>query len=135
MAIRILVADDHPLVRSTLSSLIRSSRHNWEVCGEAEDGQAAIQMAVELKPDVAILDFRMPHRDGLSAGREIRARLPGIRMILFSLTEGPYLQTAAQAAGFQGVVEKSGTEIVHAIRKALEAKSATGETSQRPVSR
>ncbi len=61
MAIRILVADDHPLVRSTLSSLIRNSRDNWEVCGEAEDGQAAVQMAVELKPDLAILDFRMPH--------------------------------------------------------------------------
>ncbi|MGA9882875.1 MAG: response regulator transcription factor [Candidatus Acidiferrales bacterium] len=124
MAIRILVADDHALVRSTLSSLIRNSRDNWEVCGEAEDGQAAVQMAVDLKPDLAILDFRMPHRDGLSAGREIRARVPGIRMLLFSLTEGSCLETAAQAAGFQGVVEKSGRTIVQAIQKALDSEGA-----------
>lgn len=114
--------------------MIRNSRDDWEVCGEAEDGQVAVQMAVELKPDLAILDFRMPHRDGLSAGREIRARLPGIRLLLFSLTEGSYLRTAAQSAGFQGVVEKSGRGIVDAIRKALESESAAGERSQRRVS-
>jgi DNA-binding NarL/FixJ family response regulator len=123
MSVKILVADDFQGIRAAVSQLIQDSHEDWKVCCEAADGQAAVDRAVEAKPDLAILDMRMPLRDGLSAGREIRALLPGVRILIFTMIESPYLEAVAASAGFQGVVPKSrcGT-LITAIRKALALK-------------
>jgi DNA-binding NarL/FixJ family response regulator len=125
MSLRILVADDYKMVRTAVSQLIRNSHEDWKVCWEAEDGQAAVEKAVEAKPDLVILDLRMPRRDGMSAGREIRARLPNVLILIFTLMDSPQLEQEAAAAGFQGVVQKTeATSLISAIRNALSPGTA-----------
>lgn len=125
MSVRILVADDFPGVRTAVSRLIHDSHEDWQVCCEAQDGQAAVDKAVEEKPDLVILDFRMPGRDGISAGREIRALLPHVRILMFTMIDSPYLEAVSAAAGFQGIVQKSRcAALIPAIRNALAPKDA-----------
>ena len=125
MPVRILVADDFQGVRTAVSRLIHDSHEDWTVCGEAADGQAAVDKAVEARPDLVIIDMRMPLRDGISAGREIRSLLPDVRMLMFTMIDSPYLERVAAAAGFHGVVQKSRcANLIPAIRKALAVQSA-----------
>lgn len=134
MATRILIADDHRHMRAALASLIRESGENWEVCGEAEDGQAAVDEAAELKPDLMILDLMLPCRDGISAARAIRMVLPNLPIVLYTLWVSPFLQSEAEQVGIQAVVQKSnGKALVAAIREALAGPSAS--SSQAPPQR
>jgi DNA-binding NarL/FixJ family response regulator len=73
--VRILIADDHEVVRRGLRSLL-STRPEWHVCGEAVDGTDAVQKTKALKPDVLVLDVTMPHLNGLEAARLIRRDVP-----------------------------------------------------------
>jgi DNA-binding NarL/FixJ family response regulator len=128
MSVRILVADDYQSVRAAVCQLIRNSREDWKVCWEAEDGQVAVEKAAAWKPDVVILDLRMPRRDGLSAGREIRALLPDARILLFTMIDTPQLEAEALASGFQGVVQKpGGAALIAAIRKSLSSRSGLAD--------
>lgn len=120
MAVRILIADDHELIRSAISQLIRGE--GWEICGSVGDGEAAVAKARELKPDLLILDFEMPRLDGLSAGRDIRAFLPNVPVLLYTAFLCDYVESEARRHGFRGVVEKANsTALVAAIRSALAA--------------
>ena len=122
MSIRILVADDNASVRSAVSEVIRSSGHEWEVCYEASNGQAAIEKAVELRPDLLIIDLLMPF-DGISAGREIRKLLPRTPMVLHSIWASPELEREATKAGFQVVAQKTNSAaLISAIHEALLAR-------------
>lgn len=121
MAIRILIADDSEQVRSAMSFLIRGM--GWEVCGEVGDGEAVVEKAMALKPDLLILDIAMPKRDGWSAGREIRASLPNTPILLYTLLPSSYIENQAKQLGFHGVVEKTNpTALIAAIRSALSAR-------------
>ena len=71
MPARILIADDHEIVREGVRTLIGRSGREWEICGEASDGEEAIEAVGTLKPDVAILDITMPKMNGLEAARQI----------------------------------------------------------------
>jgi YesN/AraC family two-component response regulator len=64
MTIRILIVDDHEIVREGLISHLAKSRPDWDICGEATDGEQAIQLTRELKPDIVILDITMPRMSG-----------------------------------------------------------------------
>ena len=119
MAIRILIADDNENVRSAVARVIRSSGENWEVCCEAVDGRAAIEKAVELHPDLFILDLLMPY-DGIVTGRRIRELFPTALMVLNTIWSSPALELEARNAGFQVVAEKSSSRVlISAIHKAL----------------
>lgn len=119
MAIRILIADDNANVRSAVARVIRSSGENWEICYEAADGRAAVEKALELRPDLLILDLLMPH-DGITAGREIHKLLPSAPMVLNTIWSSPTLEQEARRAGFQVVAEKSSAAIlISAIHQAL----------------
>ena len=72
MTTRILIVDDHEIVREGLRSHLAKSRPDWNVCGEARDGEQAIQLTTELKPDVVILDISMPRMSGLEASSRMR---------------------------------------------------------------
>lgn len=87
MSIRILIADDHEVVRSGLASLLAGT--DVEVVGQASNGQEAASLARELKPDVVLLDIRMPDSDGLAALDQISTELPDTRVIVLSTYDNP----------------------------------------------
>jgi two-component system, chemotaxis family, chemotaxis protein CheY len=122
-AVRILIADDSEQVRSAMAFLIRGL--GWEVCGAVADGEAAVEKAVELKPDLLVLDIAMPKRDGWSAGRKIRASLPDTPIVLYTFLPSSYVEDQAKQMGFQGVVEKTDpTALIAAMRSALRGRYA-----------
>jgi DNA-binding NarL/FixJ family response regulator len=102
---RVLIADDSALTRKTLQDLLQTQ--GWEVCGKAENGLEAVRMAVELKPDVVILDLAMPTMDGLTAAREISESLPTIPIVMHTLHSLPHLEVEAKKNGVRCVVSKS----------------------------
>lgn len=115
--IRVLIVDDHALMRSGLKALLGSCP-DIEVVGEAGDGNAALKLIAETSPDVVLLDVSMPYMGGLECVRLIRRDHPGVRVILLTMHEDArYLQdgVAAGAAGY--VMKKSADEVLYqAIR-------------------
>ena len=99
--LQILVADDHEIVRKGLVSLIKT-QPAWEVCGEAENGRQAVELAKQLRPAIVVLDIGMPKLNGHDAARLIRQQPWGKNMLLIALTgwgrEEDRRQT--EAAGF-----------------------------------
>ena len=83
-AIRILLADDHTLVREGLRKILETQR-GWEVIAEASDGREAVRQALELKPDLVILDLAMPQLGGVDAIQQIVKRLPSARVLVLSM--------------------------------------------------
>lgn len=104
--IRILLADDHDVVRRGVRNLLETTE-GWRVCGEARDGSEAVALAGELRPDVAILDLMMPGMDGLEATRRIRKTLPDTEVLIFTMHDTEQLVREVLAAGARGYVLKS----------------------------
>lgn len=120
----ILIADDHPVVRDGLKSLIRREPE-FEVIGEANDGEEAISMAQSLRPDVLLLDIGMPKKNGLSVLQEIKTSLPGTHVLILSQYDlEEYLFTVLRhgALGYL-LKETSGEELLSAIRTVAEGKA------------
>jgi DNA-binding NarL/FixJ family response regulator len=107
MMTRILVVDDHEIVREGLRSHLAKSRPEWDICGEATDGEQAIQFARELKPDILILDITMPRMSGLEASARMRKLGLTIPVLIFTTHDSPRLATEVRQAGAQGYVLKS----------------------------
>jgi NarL family two-component system response regulator LiaR len=117
--IRVLIADDHAVVREGLRTFL-GLQDGLEVVGEAADGEQALLAAERLRPDVVLMDLVMPRRDGVSAMRELRRRLPATRVIvLTSFTDDERLLPAIQA-GAAGYLLKNAepAELARAIRAA-----------------
>src|ERR1700757_1230336 len=93
MPIRILIADDHEIFRRGLRSLLES-HPEWEVCGEAVDGQEAVDRFKELQPDVIVLDVGMPRLNGLEAAELIRKQVPDSRIVILSQHEPQVIKQA-----------------------------------------
>ena len=116
---RMLLADDHDLVRQGLRALLE--HQGMEVVAEASDGKQAARLAQELSPDVALLDWTMPLLNGLDAAREILRSCPKTRVILLTAhTEEGYVHEALQA-GIHGYVLKSqaAPDLIQAIEEVL----------------
>ena len=114
---KVLIVDDHEALRAGVRSVLQA--HDIEVCGEASNGQEALAKAVELRPDLVILDITMPVMDGFSAAREIHKRLPGVGILLLSMHESASMVNVAKSSGASGYVAKS--EGIGRIVKAVEA--------------
>jgi len=114
--LRILIVDDHEAVRAGVRAIL-TSRNDIEVCGEAANGQEAIEKALELRPDLIILDINMPILGGISAAKEIKARLQQVLILLFSMHESNQLIREAKLLGVQGYVNKSqaGAMLLNAV--------------------
>jgi DNA-binding NarL/FixJ family response regulator len=106
MTIRLLIADDHEVVLSGLR-LILEGRPSWEVVAEARDGREAVRKALEVTPDVALLDYSMPQLNGIEAARQIRARLPRTEVLLFTMHFSESLVCDLVDAGARGYLLKS----------------------------
>lgn len=104
--IRVLLADDHDLMRQGIRALL-DARPNIEICGEAVDGEMAIQKAEELLPDVVVLDVTMPKMNGLEAARQIRKKLPNVRVVMFTVHDTGEMVREILDAGAHAYILKS----------------------------
>jgi len=102
---RILIADDHALFRDGLRSLLQS--HGHEVVGEARNGKQAIELALQLHPDLVLMDIQMPELDGVSATRELTAQMPDIKVVALTASEQNETLFDAIKAGAQGYLLKN----------------------------
>lgn len=120
---RILIADDHDVVRSGLRAVLES-QPGWKVVAEAADGKDAIGKAAATKPDVAVLDYMMPLINGLEATRHIRARLPKTEVLIFTIHEDEQLIAEVLNAGARGYVLKTdlSRQLLAAIQSLAEHK-------------
>jgi len=128
--LRILIADDHALVRRSLRSLLLT-HSNWDVCGEAVDGQDAVDKAKELRPDVVLLDVSMPRMTGLQAVPIIRLEVPESQILIVTQHDSNELSRRATEVGAQGFVVKSEATkyLVPAIEAAGERRSVSAWVS------
>ena len=104
-SVRILVADDHTIVRQGLVALL-AENPRWEVIAEAGDGIAAVDKALEMKPDIAIIDLSMPRLSGLEAVRRIHESLPETRILVFTVHEDVEYIIPIVRAGASGYLVK-----------------------------
>lgn len=114
--LRLLLADDHTLVRHGLRKILEE-RREWEVVGEVGDGRAAIDAAVSLKPDVAIIDAAMPLLNGIDATQQIVRRVPQTRVLMLSMHSDEAYLTRALQAGATGYILKdsAGKDLIRGV--------------------
>ncbi len=126
--IRILVADDHPVVRGGLVALLRTIA-GFEVAGEAADGEAAVREAQLTRPDIVLMDVRMPGIDGVEATRRIRAAVPTTRVLMLTMYDDDATVFTAMQAGAQGYLLKEAEqeEIVRAVRGVVAGEAIFGQ--------
>jgi DNA-binding NarL/FixJ family response regulator len=124
MAIRLMLADDHRMLREGLRRSM--SEEGFEVVGEAGDGEEAVRLAAEVRPDVILMDVSMPDVDGVEATRRIRDLLPDTRVIMLTMHPDQDVVAAALRAGAAGYLVKdcSTEEIAEAVRLAASDEAA-----------
>jgi len=121
---RILIVDDHEVVREGLRNLLSQTRPGWSVCGQARNGEEAVAAVKDLNPDAVILDVTMPVMNGLEAARRITKSGTGCRILMFTMHESESLSREVRDAGAQGFVLKS--QAAHSLILAIESVLAGG---------
>jgi PAS domain S-box-containing protein len=126
--VRILIVDDHEVVRRGVRALL-SAQPDFEVCGEAVDGLDAIAKALELKPDIVVMDISMPNLNGLDATRRIRTILPQIEVLILSQHDSAEMLRQAFNAGARGYVVKSSIskDLLAALKKVSERETIASD--------
>ena len=144
--IKIIIADDHPVVRSGLSALL-SSQSDFEIAGEAENGEEAAKLAISLTPDLVLMDLQMPILDGLGAIKLIRDKLPKANILVLTTYETDADIMPALEAGAIGYLLKDTPpeQLFQAIRNAAMVRASarrhgsiprsSGRSTARPESR
>jgi DNA-binding NarL/FixJ family response regulator len=117
---RVLIVDDHPAIRRGVQGILHSFPE-WEMCGEAANGQEAVRLAEALKPEIIVMDVSMPVLNGLEATRIITGVLPNTKILLLTLHSSSELVRSAFRAGARGYVLKSDAEqeLVRALNVVL----------------
>jgi two-component system, NarL family, response regulator LiaR len=125
---RLLIADDHDLVREGLLAVLEGEP-DLQVVGEARNGKEAIEMARQLRPDLVLMDVRMPEMDGLAATRAIKEELPQTSVVMVTMHENPDYLLEAIRAGAAGYILKdaAGERLVEAVRRTLEGEVPLNE--------
>ena len=106
MAKMILVVDDNAVIRQALCRLF-ASEADFDVCGEAENGQDAIEKTQVLRPDLIVMDFSMPVMNGLDAARTLKTLMPTVPVIMFSEYSDVFSEEEARSTGISALVSKS----------------------------
>jgi len=113
----IVIVDDHPLYRNGIRNLLQAT-DDLRVAGETGSGEEAIRLAEELRPDLMLMDIRLPDLDGIEATRRIKTSFPGIRILVLSMHKDDRSIMPAMKAGASGYLlkEADGAELLQAIR-------------------
>lgn len=119
--VRILLADDHEIVRHGLRRLLET-QPGWTICGEADSGLEAVEKTRQLKPDIVILDHSMPELSGAEAARQILKALPKTEIVILTMHDSEQLLREVLEAGVHGYVLKSDAmcDMVSAVRTLLD---------------
>jgi DNA-binding NarL/FixJ family response regulator len=114
---RILIADDSELIRRGIGILLAREEH-WQICGEASNGEEALTKALELKPDLVLLDISMPGASGLQTSRTMREQIPESKILIISHHDAAKMLPSALQAGADGCLDKSrlALDLVNAIK-------------------
>ena len=117
-AIRVLIADDHYVIRAFLSRIL-ASQDDFRIVAQTSDGITTVELSKALRPDVVLMDYDMPGKDGVTATQEILKTDPGILVIGFSMHDEPTVEKAMLDAGAAVHLSKktSAAELLPAIRK------------------
>jgi DNA-binding NarL/FixJ family response regulator len=132
--IRIVLADDHAMLRQGTTELLRREP-DLDVIGEAADGAEAIALACQLRPDVVIMDIRMPGMSGIEATRQLRDRLPDVRVLVLSAHDDDQYVFSLLQAGARGYLLKSApvSELVRAIRQVHDGEAPLDASITRKI--
>jgi DNA-binding NarL/FixJ family response regulator len=133
MAVSVLLADDHPLTRSGIAAFLREQAPELELVGEAEDGAEAWRLLVATRPQIALLDIRMPGEDGIALARKLRAEGVPTRVIMLTAYNAQGYVLAALAAGAKGFVVKSSA--VKELQRAIDVVMSGGMYLDSQISR
>jgi len=124
MAIRIILADDHKIVRESFRALLENDK-NFEIIADVPDGENAVKTALELKPDIVVMDMTMPVMSGVEATRQILAHLPKTRIIALSMHTHERAIAAMLEAGATAFIPKTSkaAELIKAIHAVSQGKT------------
>ncbi len=117
----VLIADDHPLIRAGIRAML-ATRPHWRICAEAETGEAALRLARELRPDLAVLDYSLPGINGLEVTRQLCRDVPGISVLIYTMHADERMFPSLLEAGARGYVLK--TEDDAALLAAMDTVAA-----------
>jgi DNA-binding NarL/FixJ family response regulator len=122
--VRIMLADDHPLIREAIGHLV-SSAPEFELVGEVADGKECLTRVEELQPDILVLDIAMPEMNGEQVARELRHRCPNVKIIALSgYTDRQFVRAMTKAGAKAYVVKSaSGRELIHALHAVASGKN------------
>jgi DNA-binding NarL/FixJ family response regulator len=129
---RILIADDHEVVRAGLRAILEA-HEGWQVVAEAEDGKEAVAQAIASNPDIAIIDYSLPVINGVEATRQIHARLPKAEILIFTMHDSDVLVRELLEAGARAYLVKSDAKqyLVAAVQSLVNHKPFfTGRVSE-----
>jgi len=119
---RVLLADDHRMLADALKGVLEP---RCEVVGTVSDGRALLEAAAKLQPSIIVLDIAMPRLNGLDAGRQLKAKMPGVKLIFMTMHEDPYLVGEAFRAGGSAFLlkEAAASELIDALEQVLKGGS------------
>ncbi len=130
MTIRVVVADDHEVLRRGIKMLLADDENDIEIVGEAATGEEAVAVTEETKPDVVLMDIRMPEGDGIQAVRSIRDRCPETKVVMLSTYDNPtYVARSATAGAVDYVLKENSREyLAEAIRRAASGQDPSTDS-------
>jgi DNA-binding NarL/FixJ family response regulator len=136
MPVRILIVDDHDVVRQGIRAILRA-RPDWDVVGEAVNGNDAIEQAKKYEPEIIIMDITMPEKSGIEATREITKLNLRSTILIFTMHEAKNLGETVQSAGARGYVLKSraARDLIEAIETLVGGGQFFGSESERAEKR
>ena len=128
MSFRVGIVDDSPPIRRSIRTFLES-KTDWQVCGEAENGAAAIDLVQSLKPDLLVLDLSMPVMNGLDAARRIAVVSPKVVIVLFTGHASEQLETEAKKVGVRAVIRKDGNASLDQLTAILQELGSTNRAA------